>query len=148
MSIPEAVSLILQAGSMGEGGEIFVLDMGKPIKIYDLARQMIRLSGFDPDHEIGIEITGLRPGEKLYEELFHESEDYSGTKHPKILLATSRKVDWDVLTLQIEDVLHECEQRDNNALINSLSAIIPEYTNNKSLSSDKIAESSAADIIH
>ena len=70
MSIPEAVSLILQAASIGQGGEIYVLDMGKPIKIYDMARQMIRLSGFDPEHDIKIEIVGLRPGEKLYEELF------------------------------------------------------------------------------
>ena len=128
MSIPEAASLILQAASMGEGGEIFVLDMGKPVKIYDLARQMIRLSGYDPDHDIKIEIVGLRPGEKLYEELFHASENHAGTKHPKILLADSRKIDWDKFSMQLEDVHNACVQRDMNMLVNSLTAIIPEYS--------------------
>ncbi|MCZ6565812.1 MAG: nucleoside-diphosphate sugar epimerase/dehydratase [Gammaproteobacteria bacterium] len=148
MSIPEAVSLILQAASMGEGGEIFVLDMGKPVKIYDLARQMIRLSGYDPDHDIGIEFIGLRPGEKLHEELFHESEDYTGTKHPKILLAESRKVDWDSFALQLDDVLHACEQRKTDIVIELLKTMIPEYVASQPVSVDDIIEDSTRNIIH
>ena len=85
MTIPEAVSLVLQSAARGEGGEIFVLDMGKPVKIVDLARQMIELSGLKPGADIQIEFTGLRPGEKLYEELSHRGEDVAGTDHEKIL---------------------------------------------------------------
>ncbi|MEM0965512.1 MAG: nucleoside-diphosphate sugar epimerase/dehydratase [Verrucomicrobiota bacterium] len=84
MTIPEAVGLVLQAAAIGEGGEIFLLDMGKPVKIIDLARQMIQLSGFEPDTEIEIEITGLRPGEKLFEELNYETENSEETVHPRI----------------------------------------------------------------
>jgi len=87
MSIPEAVGLVLQsAWQAREGGEVFVLDMGDPVKIVDLARQMIELSGFKPDKDIKIEFTGLRPGEKLYEEPIHEKENVQRTTHPKILI--------------------------------------------------------------
>ena len=140
MSIPEAVSLILQAASMGEGGEIFVLDMGKPVKIYDLARQMIRLSGYDPDEDIKIEIIGLRPGEKLFEELFHESEEYSGTKHPKILLAESRGIDWDTFSKQIKEVFEASEERDVNNAVALLKSIIPEFSSELPITaSDKLS---------
>jgi len=148
MSIPEAASLILQAASMGDGGEIFVLDMGEPIKIYDLARQMIRLSGYDPDQDIKVEIIGLRPGEKLYEELFHESEEYTGTKHPKVLLATSRKVDWDTFSMQLEYIQEACEKHDVEELVNSLKTIIPEYSKNQSLPSDDTISIPAPNIAH
>lgn len=148
MSIPEAASLILQAASMGDGGEIFVLDMGEPVKIYDLARQMIRLSGYDPDQDIKVEIVGLRPGEKLYEELFHESEEYTGTKHPKILLATSRKVDWDIFSRQLDDVLNACESREIDKLIMSLKEIIPEYIKNQPQPSDDIIGAHTPNIVH
>ena len=148
MSIPEAASLILQAASMGIGGEIYVLDMGEPIKIYDLARQMIRLAGYDPDNDIKIEVIGLRPGEKLYEELFHESEDYSGTKHPKILLAESRKADWDLLKLQLDNVSMACDDRRLESLIASLKVIIPEYSGNKLVDQNDIIKSSPQGIVH
>ena len=148
MSIPEAVSLILQAASMGEGGEIFVLDMGKPVKIYDLARQMIRLSGYDPDHDIKIEIIGLRPGEKLYEELFHSSEDYIGTEHPKIMLAESRKVEWDVLTHMLDEILAASEQRDIQKAMGTLKKIIPEYDSSQGIIVEKSIDDTDHRIIH
>ena len=93
MTIPEACQLILQAGAMGKGGEIYVLDMGEPVKIAYLAEQMILLSGREPGKDIEISFTGLRPGEKLYEELFHDNE-LTGTTHEKILQAQSRVIDW------------------------------------------------------
>ena len=89
MSIPEAAQLVLQAGLMGAGGEIFVLDMGEPVKIVDLARELIRLSGYG-ESDIGIEFTGLRPGEKLYEELLADGEHTLPTPHPKLRIAKSR----------------------------------------------------------
>jgi FlaA1/EpsC-like NDP-sugar epimerase len=92
MSIPEAAQLVLQAGTMGQGGEIFVLDMGKPIKIVELARELVRLSGL-PEASIPIEFTGLRPGEKLYEELLADGETTLPTRHPKLRIASSRGVD-------------------------------------------------------
>ena len=148
MSIPEAVSLILQAASIGEGGEIFVLDMGKPIKIYDLARQMIRLSGNDPDSDIEIDIIGLRPGEKLYEELFHESEEYSGTKHPKILLAESRTVDWVQFSSLLEELGAACKDYNLKQIIALLKTIIPEYHSDKVLISDAIIDAANHPVIH
>ncbi len=148
MSIPEAVSLILQAASIGEGGEIFVLDMGKPIKIYDLARQMIRLSGNHPDQDIKIEIIGLRPGEKLYEELFHESEEYSGTKHPKILLAESRKEDWEQFSNQLDELAKICKANYLNQIIELLKIIIPEYRSDLVLTADGGIDSPNHRVIH
>ncbi len=94
MTIPEACQLIMQAGVMGRGGEIFVLDMGEPVKISYLAEQMIMLAGKIPGEDIEIGFTGLRPGEKLYEELFHEKEALAGTEHEKILLSGVREVPW------------------------------------------------------
>ena len=127
MTIPESVSLILQAGSMGRGGEIFVLDMGEPVLIRDLAEQMIKLSGLKPDTDIKIEYTGLRPGEKLYEEIFHESENLKGTSHPKLLLAASRHCDWSWLTKVLEDLDHAATSRNVPRLIEHLRTVVPEY---------------------
>ncbi len=148
MSIPEAVSLILQAASIGQGGEIFVLDMGKPIKIYDLARQMIRLSGYDPEEDIKIEIIGLRPGEKLYEELFHETEDYTGTKHPKILLADSRIVDWNQFSLQLNDLADASAENDIEQIITLLKVIIPEYQVNQVFDANAIITAQSHSVVH
>ncbi len=127
MTIPESVSLILQAGSMGNGGEIFVLDMGEPVLIRDLAHQMIRLSGFEPGKDIEIVYTGLRPGEKLFEEILHESENLQPTSHEKLLLANSRQVSWDWLEDELNKLKEGVISRDVDLLKQHLKNIVPEY---------------------
>jgi FlaA1/EpsC-like NDP-sugar epimerase len=127
MTIPEAAQLILQAGTMGKGGEIFVLDMGEPVKIAYLAEQLIRLSGKKPGEEIEIIYTGLRPGEKLYEELFHESEKLAGTTHPKILLANSRSMDFAQLEQVLDGLATACEANDVREIYGLLSELVPEH---------------------
>lgn len=128
MTIPEACQLILQAGIIGKGGEIFVLDMGEPVKISYLAEQLIRLSGKTPGEDIEIVYTGLRPGEKLYEELFHDAEKLAETSHPKILLAQCRMMDKDVLEKSLDAMQQTCEQGDDNALRGMLVELVPEHT--------------------
>ena len=126
MSIPEAAQLVMQAGLMGKGGEIFVLDMGEPVKIIDLARDMIKLSGFQ-ENEIEIKFTGLRPGEKLYEELIGDGEHLIPTKHSKVKVAKARKFDASLLM----DLLSWVESTDNfdeNALKKSLGRWVKEYS--------------------
>lgn len=127
MTIPEAASLILQAGSMGQGGEIFVLDMGEPVLIRHLAEQMITLSGLRVDKDIKIIYTGLRPGEKLFEEVLHESEGLQPTSHDKLLLARSRKVDWVWLTDELDKLQKAATSRDIDVLKGHLRNIVPEY---------------------
>jgi len=127
MTIPEAVRLILQAGSMGKGGEIFVLDMGEPVKIVSLAEQLIRLSGLEPYKDISITFTGLRPGEKMYEELFHQQEALSATHHPKIMLSGSRSVDWDELQGRMRQLQEVCAQRDVEQVKVLLKELVPEF---------------------
>ncbi len=104
MTIPEASQLVLQAGTMGEGGEIFVLDMGEPVKIADLARDLITLSGLKPGEDIEIRFTGVRPGEKLFEELSVDAENADKTKHPKIFVGRFRPHGWDLVQQQIADL--------------------------------------------
>lgn len=128
MTIPESVSLILQAGAMGKGEEIFVLDMGQPVLIKHLAEQMIRLSGLEPGKDIEIIYTGLRPGEKLYEELLHDSEGLQSTEHQKLLLARSREVDWDWLMDKLTCLRQAATSRDVLGLHSCLHDIVPEFT--------------------
>ena len=127
MTIPEAVSLILQAGAMGQGGEIFVLDMGEPVKIVDLAEQMIRLSGLEPGVDISITFTGLRPGEKMFEELFHDAEPLEPTDHAKIMLARTRQVDWDAFTRSVSLLGDACAKRELAEVRRLLKVLVPEY---------------------
>ena len=127
MTIPEAAQLILQAGTMGKGGEIFVLDMGEPVKIGYLAEQLIRLSGKKPGEDVEIVYTGLRPGEKLYEELFHESEKLAGTTHPKILLANSRSMDFAKLEQTLDRLTAACEADDERQIYEFLCELVPEH---------------------
>lgn len=126
MTIPEAALLILQSAVLGNGGEIFVLDMGEPVKIQYLAEQMIRLSGKEPGVDIVIVCTGLRPGEKLYEELFHEQEKLEHTQHKKILLARHREVDWDELTKVLDEVEAACAAVDTPRLLELVTGLVPE----------------------
>jgi len=127
MTIPEACQLILQAGSMGEGGEIFILDMGTPIKIDDMARDLIRLSGFEPDIDIKIEYIGLRPGEKLYEELITEGEGILATSHEKILVLRGKECNMELLNGAIDEMARLAYEQDVEKIIDKLQEIVPEY---------------------
>ncbi|MGD8312678.1 MAG: polysaccharide biosynthesis protein, partial [Gammaproteobacteria bacterium] len=126
MTIPEACQLILQAEAMGTGSEIYVLDMGEPVKITYLAEQMIRLSGYEPGRDIEIVYTGLRPGEKLFEELFHEKEHLIGTGHEKIFLANHRQLEWDFLVRTIAAMEAACERYDEKAIMEGVGKLVPE----------------------
>ena len=127
MLIPEAAQLVLQAGLMGQGGEIFVLEMGEPIRIADLARDMIRLTGFTED-EIRIEFTGLRPGEKLYEELLTDSEHTLSTPHPQLRVAQAEAAPDNDWLLKLERWLNEPAPETSNALQLRLKEFVPEYS--------------------
>lgn len=128
MTIPEAASLILQAGSMGKGGEIYVLDMGKPVKIDDLARNLIRLSGLQPDLDIRIEYVGLRPGEKMHEELFYAKEELCGTDHPKLLLANSHLNAWDKVSAGLGKLALAVQSSNEEAALGAISELVPEFS--------------------
>jgi FlaA1/EpsC-like NDP-sugar epimerase len=111
MTIPEAVQLILQAGVLGKRGEIFILDMGEPIKILDLAMDLIRLHGLVPGEDIEVQFTGVRPGEKIEEELMYDDEELGETPHPKIsMVQRSGPADWDWLKEEISNLLRICEE--------------------------------------
>ncbi|MHC4561992.1 MAG: polysaccharide biosynthesis protein [Planctomycetota bacterium] len=127
MTIPEAAQLVLQAAATGAGGQIFLLDMGEPVKIVDLARQMITLSGFRPDEDIDIVFSGVRPGEKLFEELRTDGEDIEPTVHPKINVWTSRPADWKDACEAVESLLSFRNSLDRDAIVSALRTIIPEY---------------------
>ncbi|MBI2779459.1 MAG: polysaccharide biosynthesis protein [Gammaproteobacteria bacterium] len=126
MTIPEACQLIMQAGVIGQGGEIFVLDMGEPVKIGYLAEQMIRLSGKIPGEDVQIVYTGLRPGEKLYEELFYAQEGLTETGHDKIMLAQSRDVDWYYLNETVDAMEQASKDYDEAQFVPLLKLLVPE----------------------
>ncbi|MDQ6959826.1 MAG: nucleoside-diphosphate sugar epimerase/dehydratase [Mariprofundaceae bacterium] len=126
MTIPEASQLIMQAAVMGKGGEIFVLDMGEPVRIQYLAEQMIRLSGKIPGEDINFEYIGLRPGEKLYEELFYGTEKHLNTGHDKILLANSAVVEWEKVNSVVEGMKTACANYDVAAQFDLLRRLVPE----------------------
>ncbi len=128
MTIPEACQLIMQASTMGQGGEIFVLDMGEPVKINFLAEQMIRLSGLMPNKDIEIQYTGLRPGEKMYEELFYENENSEDTSHKKIFIAKYPPLDLEKVNQQIQELIDVNETVTNEMIESMISELIP-YNN-------------------
>lgn len=127
MTISEACQLILQAMVNGWGGEIFVLDMGEPVKITYLAEQMIRLAGKEPNKDIHIKYTGLRPGEKLFEELFHSSELLEQTAHEKLFQAKFRKINWNELTESMQMLKGACDANQNDELFVLLKSLVPEF---------------------
>jgi FlaA1/EpsC-like NDP-sugar epimerase len=127
MTIPEACQLILQSAVLGKGGEVFALDMGEPVRIRDLAEQMIRLAGKSSEGEIPIVYTGLRPGEKLFEELFHPHENYSDTTHAKIFLAQPRSMSWSILTAQLKQAAVAVREYDEDVLRRVLDQLLPEF---------------------
>ncbi|WP_120498176.1 nucleoside-diphosphate sugar epimerase/dehydratase [Kiloniella sp. EL199] len=133
MTIKEAVELVLQTMTLGttmaskDAGKIYVLDMGEPVKITDLAKQVIRLGGFEPDKDIKIEFTGLRPGEKLYEELFHETEPLIPTTHNSLKLAKPRIVNQELLTHSLEKMTQLIHDKKRDEIIRLLSQLVPEY---------------------
>ena len=131
MTIPEASQLVLQAATMGHGGEIFVLDMGEPVKILDLATELITLSGFKPNEDIEIVFTGMRPGEKLFEELSIEGEDMLPTHHPKIGIWKNILKDRQALRSEIAKLIDIAQDQDYDAIVNAIKILIPEYLGDK-----------------
>lgn len=133
MTIPEACELVLEAATMGEGGEVFVFDMGESVKIINLAKKMITLSGMRVDRDIEIKFTGLRPGEKLYEELLSTDENTLPTYHPKILIAKVNVPSYSYMDIQMNLIQEVLVVGDNNELVSKIKEVIPEYKSNNSI---------------
>ena len=133
MTIPEACQLVLEASVMGKGGEIFIFDMGKSVKISDLAKNMIRLAGLIPGRDIEIKYTGLRPGEKLYEELLAKEENTLPTYHPKIMIAKVQQYDFETVSLRINKLVQLAEASDNMQIVSMMKQIVPEYKSHNSI---------------
>jgi FlaA1/EpsC-like NDP-sugar epimerase len=134
MTIPEACQLVLEAGSMGKGGEIFVFDMGKPVSIADLAKKMIRLYGYVPSVDIDIRFTGLRPGEKLYEELLMDSENTTATYHEKIMIARIRNVNSETLVTDLKELFELARHTQSTMeLVAQMKKMVPEFLSNNSV---------------
>ncbi|WP_126651992.1 polysaccharide biosynthesis protein [Chryseobacterium aureum] len=133
MTIPEACELVLQAGTMGEGGEIFVFDMGEPVKILDLARRMIKLSGFEPNLDIKIIYTGLRPGEKLYEELLSDDAKTLPTHNEKIMISRDPSMGFEEIDTLTKQITKASLRRDKVEVVRILKTIVPEFKSNNSI---------------
>lgn len=132
MTIPEACNLVLEAGAMGQGGEVFVFDMGEPVKILDMAKKMIKLSGLELDKDISVEITGLRPGEKLYEELLASSENTLPTHHPKIMVAKVETYSNKAIKEHLDSLTEIMIAGDILGMVSKIKAIVPEYISQNS----------------
>ena len=146
MTIPEAVQLLIQAGAMGNGGEILMLDMGEPIKILDLARDLIRLSGLEVDRDIKIAFTGLEPGEKLYEELLTPQEGVTATKHQRIFVAQLEKIEERKLLIGIEKLSQLADELDTDGIVTKFQELVPTYEPNRAFQKEDDG-SSASEII-
>lgn len=133
MTIPEACQLVLEASAMGKGGEVFIFDMGKSIKIADLAKNMIRLAGLIPGKDIEIKFTGLRPGEKLYEELLTKEENSKPTYHPKIMIAKVQNYNFEDISSRIENLINMADTADNLQLVSNMKDLVPEYKSHNSV---------------
>ena len=128
MTIPEACQLVLEAAAMGKGGEIFVLDMGKPVKVLDLARDVIALSGLREGEDIEIRFTGIRPGEKLHEELSLEEEGVERTGHPKVFIGRIRPHPWSYVAGRVSELATVAEDGDGDRIRAALRQLVPEYS--------------------
>lgn len=133
MTIPEACQLVLQAGTLGNGGEIFIFDMGKSVKIIDLAKKMIKLSGLTLGKDIQIQFTGLRPGEKLYEEVLNDKEKTLPTTHSQIMVAKVRKYNFAQISAQISDLISLVKTQDNFKIVGKMKQIVPEFKSENSI---------------
>ncbi|MGZ3932191.1 MAG: UDP-N-acetylglucosamine 4,6-dehydratase family protein, partial [Bacteroidia bacterium] len=133
MTIPEACQLVLEAGCMGKGGEIFVFDMGKSVKIVDLARKMIKLSGLQEGKDIKIVFTGLRPGEKLYEELLADAENTLPTHHSQILVGKVREYPYEEVARIIEELIVLFDTQNNDKIVQRMKDLVPEFKSNNSV---------------
>ena len=131
MTIPEASQLVLQSAAYAKGGEIFVLDMGEPVKIYDLAKNLIRLSGYKPDEDIKIEVCGLRPGEKLYEELLMDEEGLTNTSHDKIFVGKPIDIEREELAGYLQELEDAVKTNDNEKIKATIEKVVPTYHRNK-----------------
>ena len=127
MTIPEACQLVLEAGAMGNGGEIYIFDMGKPVKIYDLAKKMIKLAGYIPDRDIKIKVIGLRPGEKLFEELLNDNSKTLPTHHEKIMIAQEIIDINNNVKRKIDELIFTSQQYDNTSIVSKMKQIVPEF---------------------
>ena len=132
MTIPEACQLVLEAGTIGQGGEIFIFDMGKSVKIVDLVRKMIKLYGLTVGKDIEIVYTGLRPGEKLYEELLNDKENTLPTHHPQIMRAKVQEFDHSIVRAQVDDLIQMFSNQNNTEIVSHMKAMVPEYKSNNS----------------
>jgi FlaA1/EpsC-like NDP-sugar epimerase len=134
MTIPEACQLVLEAGIMGNGGEVFVFDMGAPVKIADLAKKMIRLFGLIPNIDINITYSGLRPGEKLYEELLTDGENTIKTYHEKIMISKVRDVEFDSICKCMDSLYGMVEfQEEESVIVSKIKEFVPEFISNNSI---------------
>jgi|GEM_PF-10719 len=147
MTIPEACQLVLEAGFMGRGGEIYVFDMGKPVRIYDLASKMILLSGFVPGKDIQIEVTGLRPGEKLYEELLDNREELLPTYNNKIMIARVREHDEELVNIQVNGILNLVDEKNCFQLVSQIKSVVPEFVPMNSFYSKYIQDPEPAGLL-
>ena len=133
MTIPEACQLVLEAGAMGKGGEIFIFDMGESIKIVDLAKKMIKLSGLTLDKDISITYTGLRPGEKLYEELLADHENTIPTHHNQIMIAKVKEYDFESIAASIGQLIELFSKQNNQSIVKKMKELVPEFKSNNSI---------------
>lgn len=133
MTIPEACQLVLEAGAMGNGGEIFIFDMGQSIRIIDLARKMVKLSGLTLGKDIQVVFTGLRPGEKIFEELLADKETTLPTHHEKIMIARVREYDFEVISKEINSLITLFKSQDNESIVRKMKEIVPEFVSANSV---------------
>ena len=133
MTIPEACQLVLEAATIGKGGEIFIFDMGKSVKIEDLAKKMVKLSGLTLGKDIQLIYTGLRPGEKLFEELLNDQENTIATHHPKIMIAKVREYDYEIISKEVTDLVDLFDGQNNEEIVRRMKQILPEFISNNSV---------------